>query len=195
MVLLVLAAAGAIILGMGMPVTATYIMLVVLIAPALIQLGIEPMAAHLFIMYFGVMSFLTPPVAIAAYVASSIAQSDPMRTGFAGVRLGIVAYIVPFVFVLSPSLILLGRPEQILLTTITAFLGIIFLSVALEGYLFAHLHALKRLCFGLGAMLLIAPSLKGCMVGAALTFPLLLWEVRRRSASPASASPGPSGRA
>jgi len=186
MVLLFLAAMGAIILGMGMPVTATYIMLVVLIAPALIQLGIEPLAAHLFIMYFGVMSFLTPPVAIAAYVAASIARSEPMRTGFAGVRLGIVAYLVPFVFTLSPSLILLGRPEQILLTTITAFLGIIFLSVAFEGYLFARLRAVKRLCFAAGALFLIAPSLRGCIIGLALTVPLAMWEVRRKGTSPNS---------
>ena len=130
MLLLVLAAIGAVILGMGMPVTATYIMLVVLIAPALIQLGIEPLAAHLFIMYFGVMSFLTPPVAIAAYVAASIAGSEPMRTGFTGIRLGIIAYVVPFVFALSPSLILLGPIESVLITVSTALLGTVFLSVA-----------------------------------------------------------------
>jgi TRAP transporter 4TM/12TM fusion protein len=189
MVLLVLAAIGAIILGMGMPVTATYIMLVVLIAPALIELGIEPLAAHLFIMYFGVMSFLTPPVAIAAYVAASIAKSEPMRTGFAGVRLGIVAYIVPFVFALSPSLILIGSWDEILLTTITALLGIVFLSIAFEGYLFARLHAGKRILFAVGALFLIAPSLKGCIIGLALTVPLVLWELRRKKTAPSESSP------
>jgi len=179
LVLLFLAAIGAIILGMGMPVTATYIMLVILIAPALIKLGIEPLAAHLFIMYFGVMSFLTPPVAIAAYVAASIARSEPLQTGFTGVRLGIIAYVVPFVFALSPSLILLGPVSKILLTVTTAFFGTVFLSVAFVGYLFDRLSVLKRICFAVGAFGLITPKLIGCYIGILLIVPLLLWELRK----------------
>lgn len=179
MVLLVLAAIGAVILGMGMPVTATYIMLVVLIAPALIQLGIEPLAAHLFIMYFGVMSFLTPPVAIAAYVAASIAGSEPMRTGFTGVRLGIIAYVVPFVFALSPSLILLGPIESVLFTVTTALLGTVFLSIAFVGYLFDNLGILKRIWFAIGALGLIAPKLIGCIIGLVMIMALFFWESRK----------------
>ncbi len=179
LVLLSLAAAGAIILGMGMPVTATYIMLVILIAPALIELGIEPLAAHLFIMYFGVMSFLTPPVAIAAYVAASIARSEPLQTGFTGVRLGIIAYVVPFVFALSPSLILLGSTGKILLTVTTALFGTLFLSVAFVGYLFNKLSAWKRIWFAAGAFGLIAPKLIGCYIGLLLIVPLFLWELRK----------------
>lgn len=179
LVLLFLAAIGAIILGMGMPVTATYIMLVILIAPALIKLGIEPLAAHLFIMYFGVMSFLTPPVAIAAYVAASIARSEPLQTGFAGVRLGIIAYVVPFVFALSPSLILLGSVGDILLTVTTALLGTVFLSVAFVGYLFDRLSVLKRVCLAVGAFALIAPKHTGAIFGLLLIVPLLFWELRK----------------
>ena len=179
MVLLFLAALGAIILGMGMPVTATYIMLVILIAPALIKLGIEPLAAHLFIMYFGVMSFLTPPVAIAAYVAASIARSEPLQTGFAGVRLGIIAYVVPFVFALSPSLILLGPTGKIFLTVTTALFGTLFLSVAFVGYLFDRLSVWKRIWFAVGAFGLIAPKLIGCYIGLLLIIPLFLWELRK----------------
>ena len=179
LVLLFLAAIGAIILGMGMPVTATYIMLVILIAPALIKLGIEPLAAHLFIMYFGVMSFLTPPVAIAAYVAASIARSEPLQTGFTGVRLGIIAYVVPFVFALSPSLILLGPVSKILLTVTTAFFGTVFLSVAFVGYLFDRISVLKRICFAVGAFGLITPKLIGCYIGLLLIVPLFLWELRK----------------
>jgi TRAP transporter 4TM/12TM fusion protein len=178
-VLLLLAALGAIILGMGMPVTATYIMLVILIAPALIKLGIEPLAAHLFIMYFGVMSFLTPPVAIAAYVAASIARSEPLQTGFTGVRLGIIAYVVPFVFALSPSLILLGSVGDILLTVTSALLGTVFLSVAFVGYLFDRLSLFKRVCFAVGAFGLIAPKVTGSIVGLLLIVPLLFWELRK----------------
>ncbi|MBU2498661.1 MAG: TRAP transporter fused permease subunit [Proteobacteria bacterium] len=183
LILLLLAALGAIILGMGMPVTATYIMLVILIAPALIQLGIPPLAAHLFIMYFGVMSFLTPPVAIAAYVAASIARSDPMKTGFAGVRLGIIAYVVPFVFALSPSLILLGSAGEIILTVTTAFFGTLFLSVAFVGYLFERLGVLKRICFAIGAFGLIAPGWVGCVIGLLILTPLFFWELRKKRSS------------
>lgn len=178
-ILLLLAAVGAIILGMGMPVTATYIMLVILIAPALIKLGIEPLAAHLFIMYFGVMSFLTPPVAIAAYVAASIARSEPLQTGFAGVRLGIIAYVVPFVFALSPSLILLGPTKEIILTITTAFLGTLFLSVAFVGYLFGRLGMLRRVCFAIGAFGLIVPGLIESIIGLLLIASLFFWELRK----------------
>lgn len=181
MILLLLAAIGAIILGMGMPVTATYIMLVILIAPALIKLGVEPLAAHLFIMYFGVMSFLTPPVAIAAYVAASIAHSEPLQTGFTGVRLGIIAYVVPFVFALSPSLILIGSVGDIMLHVITALLGTVVLGVSFVGYLFDHLSIPKRICFALGAFLLIAPQWEGCVIGMLIILPLFSWELRKRT--------------
>ena len=184
MILLLLAAIGAIILGMGMPVTATYIMLVILIAPALIQLGVEPLAAHLFIMYFGVMSFLTPPVAIAAYVAASIAHSEPLQTGFTGVRLGIIAYVVPFVFALSPSLILIGSVGDIMLHVITALLGTVVLAVSFVGYLFDRLSIPKRICFALGALLLIAPHWEGCVIGMLIILPLFSWELRKRTHTP-----------
>ncbi|MFH1122956.1 MAG: TRAP transporter fused permease subunit [Pseudomonadota bacterium] len=178
-ILLLLAAVGAIILGMGMPVTATYIMLVILIAPALIALGIEPLAAHLFIMYFGVMSFLTPPVAIAAYVAASIARSDPMKTGFAGVRLGIIAYVVPFVFALSPSLILIGSVGDILLHVITAFLGTVVLAVSFVGYLFDRIGAIKRILLAIGALLLISPKIMSAIIGLVITVPIFFWEAKK----------------
>jgi TRAP transporter 4TM/12TM fusion protein len=179
LILLFLAAIGAIILGMGMPVTATYIMLVILIAPALIKLGIEPLAAHLFIMYFGVMSFLTPPVAIAAYVAASIARSEPLQTGFTGVRLGIIAYVVPFVFALSPSLILIGSFEDILLHVITAFLGTIVLAVSFVGYLFDRLGPIKRIILAIGALLLISPRSLAAVIGLVMIAPIFYWELKK----------------
>jgi TRAP-type uncharacterized transport system fused permease subunit len=144
---------------MGMPITATYIMLVVLIEPALMQLGIMPLSAHLFIMYFGAISFPAPPVAIAAYVAAGIADSRSMRTGFSGVRLDIIAYLIPIVFALAPSLILLGLVGDILITVTTAVLGTVFLSVAFEGYLFNSLNVLKKIWFAIGALGFLAPNL------------------------------------
>ncbi len=180
LILLSMAAIGAIILGMGMPVTPTYLMLVVLIAPALIKLGIEPLAAHLFIMYFGVMSFLTPPVAIAAYVAAGIAGSEPMRTGLAGLRLGIIAYVVPFVFALDPSLILIGSVTHILLTITSTLLGTVFLSVAFEGYMFESLNIIKRLFLASAAFLLFIPNLLTSLIGLALiTFVVILEFIKK----------------
>lgn len=185
-VLLVLAAIGAIVLGMGMPVTATYIMLVILIAPALIKLGIQPLAAHLFIMYFGVMSFLTPPVAIAAYVAASIAHSEPMQTGFTGVRLGIIAYVVPFVFALSPSLILIGPLGDIVLHVTTAFFGTIILAVSFVGYLFDHIGAIKRILLAIGALLLISPRAETAVIGLVIIVPIFFLESKKaRRSGPA----------
>ena len=106
--LLVLAAVIAVVLGMGMPTVGVYVLLAALVAPALIEVGIPDLAAHLFVLYFGMMSMTTPPVAIAAFTAASIAQADPMRTGLAGVRFGWSAYIVPFLFVSSPTLLMQG---------------------------------------------------------------------------------------
>jgi TRAP transporter 4TM/12TM fusion protein len=180
LLLLILAAGAAIVLGMGMPITATYIVLVILIAPALVQTGIQPLAAHLFVMYFGAMSFLTPPVCVAAYVAAGIAGSDPMKTGFQGMRLGIVAYVVPFVFAFSPALLLMGSAGSILLTVIGVLLAVVFIAVAFEGYLFDRLNILKRVGFGLSGFMLIMPHLAITAVGLLLAALLFLWEFRRR---------------
>jgi TRAP transporter 4TM/12TM fusion protein len=180
LILLFLAALGAIILGMGMPITATYIMLVVLIAPALIKLGIEPLSAHLFIMYFGAMSFLTPPVAVAAYIGASIAGAEPMRTCFAGIRLGIVAYVVPFVFALDPGLLLSGSIGHILMVVPTALFGTLFLAVAFEGYLFNKLSMLKRTWFAIGGLSLISHNSIVTITGCGLIVPLLFWELKKR---------------
>ncbi len=178
--LLFLAAICSIILGMGMPITACYILLVLLIAPALIQLGILPLAAHLFLMYFGAMSFVTPPVAIAAYVAAGIAHAKPMQVGLIGVRLGIVAYIVPFVFCYNPALLLRGTLEDIILLTASVTLGVMALAIALEGYLFYKLNVLKRIGFGLAGFLLIIPEFMTDVIGLLISLLLLLWEYRYR---------------
>lgn len=185
-ILLLLAAVGAIILGMGMPLTATYIMLVILIAPSLIQMGIEPIAAHLFMIYFGAMSFVTPPVCIGAYVASSIAGSDPMKTGFAAVRLAIMAYIVPFIFAFSPSLLLMGPVDRIVLSFVCAAIGTILVAIGIEGYLFRKLNILKRIIFIAVAVSLFVPFPISNFVGLALAVPLLIWEWLARRALMAS---------
>ncbi|MBI3013993.1 MAG: TRAP transporter fused permease subunit, partial [Candidatus Tectomicrobia bacterium] len=119
LVLLLLTAGVSLILGMGMPTAAAYILLAITVIPSVVQGGITPMAAHLFIFYFGAISMITPPVAIAAFAAASIIGTSPMRTGYAAFRLGILAYLVPFIFVYSHELIMIGPPWRIALAFVT----------------------------------------------------------------------------
>jgi TRAP-type uncharacterized transport system fused permease subunit len=124
------------ILGIGMTVTAAYLFLAVTIGPALVAGGLDKLAVHLFLMYWGMISFITPPVAIGAYAAASIAQSDPMKTGFEAMRLGSIIYFVPFFFVLNPALIGQGPLGEIALVLTTAIIGIVLISSGLQGYLY-----------------------------------------------------------
>jgi TRAP transporter 4TM/12TM fusion protein len=156
--LLVLSALVCIVLGMGMPTTGVYILLAALVAPSLIQVGIKPMAAHMFVMYFGMMSMITPPVAIAAYAAASIAQSDPMKTGWAAVRFGWIAYIIPFLFVGAPSLLLDGEPTTVAIAFVTALAGVWLICAAFAGYCTRTLDTPTRLGFAIAGLLLFIPA-------------------------------------
>lgn len=133
--LLVMGAITSFIMGIGMTVTAAYIFLAVVLAPALIQGGLSPMAVHLFILYWGMLSFITPPVALGAYAAAAIAQATPMRTGLEAMRLGSIIYFILFFFVLNPSLILEGSLGSIVAHTVSAFAGVLIVAGALQGYL------------------------------------------------------------
>jgi TRAP-type uncharacterized transport system fused permease subunit len=135
LVLLAMGAITSFILGIGMTVTAAYIFLAIALAPALIQGGLDPMAVHLFILYWGMLSYITPPVALGAYAAASIAEANPMRTGVEAMRLGSIIYFIPFFFVLDPGLILRGAWPDIILVTASALFGIVLVAGALQGYL------------------------------------------------------------
>jgi TRAP transporter 4TM/12TM fusion protein len=156
--LLVLAAGIAIVLGMGMPTVGVYVLLAALVAPALTEVGVTPIAAHLFVLYFGMMSMTTPPVAVAAYAGASIAQADFMQTGLAGVRFGWSAYIVPFLFVMSPNLLLQGQVLDIILAATTAVLGIYLVSVGVAGFMTRPIGIPLRLAFALAGLLLMIPA-------------------------------------
>ena len=157
LLLLVLTAIVSMILGMGMPTTAVYVLLAVLVAPGLSKLGIVPIAAHLFIFYFGMLSMITPPVCLASYAAASIGKTDPVRTGWEGMRLCAIAYVVPFLFVFSPSLLLIGHWWEVVLSIVTAIIGAILLGVALVGYLFRPVGVIKRILFLFAASGLLIP--------------------------------------
>jgi TRAP transporter 4TM/12TM fusion protein len=124
----------AILLGMGMPTTAAYAVAASVVAPGLINLGIEPLFAHMFVFYYAVMSAITPPVALAAYAAAGIAGTDPMKTGVESFRLGIAAFIVPFMFIYSPQLLMEGGWTEIALAVVTASLGIYLLACSVQGW-------------------------------------------------------------
>ena len=156
--LLVLAAAIAIVLGMGMPTVGVYVLLAALVAPALIEVGIPDLAAHLFVLYFGMMSMTTPPVAIAAFTAASIAQADPIKTAFAGVRFGWSAYIVPFLFVSSPTLLMQGPALDVTLAAVTAIVGVYLVSVAVAGFMTRPIGLLLRIGFALSGVALMVPA-------------------------------------
>jgi TRAP transporter 4TM/12TM fusion protein len=156
--LLVLSAIISIILGMGMPTLGVYVLLAALVAPSLITLGINPMAAHLFILYFGMMSMITPPVAVAAYAGAAIAKADPMRTGYSAVRFGWSAFIVPFLFVASPTLILIGTPAAIAHSVVTAFFGVWLVSIAIVGYFIRQVNWPLRILFGICGLLALIPA-------------------------------------
>ncbi|MDE0335256.1 MAG: TRAP transporter fused permease subunit, partial [Defluviicoccus sp.] len=156
--LLVLTAIVSILLGMGMPTSAIYLLLATMIAPSLIKLGIHPIAAHMFVLYFGLMSMITPPVAIAAFAAASLSGARPMETGATAVRLGWIAYVIPFVFVLSPALIGQGTAFEIVSAAATAMIGVWIASCGLIGFMFGRLGMAERLLTFAAGILLLLPA-------------------------------------
>ena len=182
---LVLIAVSCIIMGAGIPTTATYIILVAVAAPALAQLQVEPLVAHFFVFYYGVLADITPPVALAAYAAAGIAGANPFRTGNTAFRLGIAKALVPFVFVYSPALLLVtdGFTWSAFTITLTgAMLGIGGLGAAFSGYLLAPMRRWERWAVGLTSLLFIAPGLTTMAIGLLLWSPILIlqWRKARR---------------
>ncbi len=157
-ILLLMAALICIVLGMGMPTTGVYVLLAALVAPSLIEAGVAKLSAHMFILYFGMMSMITPPIALAAFAAASISQADPMKTGFVAMRMGWVAYVIPFLFVLSPTLLGVGAPWKIALNAATATIGVYIVSVAMVGYFTRSLGLMPRLLLGIGGLAAVFPD-------------------------------------
>ena len=181
-----------ILMGCGIPTTANYIIMVTVAAPTLVQLGVEPLVAHFFVFYYGVLADITPPVALAAYAAAGMAGSDPFKTGNMAFRLGLAKVLVPFVFVFSPSLLLVAKGftwADFAVTFIGCVLGIVALAAALSGYLMAEMKRWERALCAIGALCLIAPGLKISLLGLALMLPVLVsqWTVSRASRHPSSA--------
>ena len=180
---LVLIAISCIIMGAGIPTTATYIILVAVAAPALAQLQVEPLVAHFFVFYYGVLADITPPVALAAYAAAGIAGSNPFKTGNTAFRLGIAKALVPFVFVYSPALLLVadGFTWWLFTTTLVgAMLGIASLGVAFSGYFFAPLAKWERWWVAIVSFLFIAPGLSTLFVGLIAMTPIVWRQIQAK---------------
>ncbi len=156
--LLFLTMIASLILGMGLPATPCYIILAVLAAPAIVEMKISTMAAHLFVFYFGCISAITPPVAVAAYAGAAIAGSDPMRTGYTAWRLGLAAFIVPFMFIYGPPLTMDGTALEIILASATSLVGVAFLAASIQGFALRELGLVDRGFLFAAALLLIKPG-------------------------------------
>jgi TRAP-type uncharacterized transport system fused permease subunit len=166
---------ACIILGMGLPTVAAYIVLATLVPASLISLGVPAVAAHLFIFYFAILSAITPPVCTGAYVAAGIAKADPVQTGFVAMRLGLVVFLLPFAFLYDPSLLMIGSAPDIVLHIATCAIGIVYWAFGLEGWFRGPLPALPRAALLLAGAMLIWPSvwisLAGLAIGAVTLAP------------------------
>jgi len=165
---LVFTAMISLILGMSLPTTAAYLLATSVAASALVSIGIDPLSAHLFIFYFAIISALTPPVCIAAFTAAAIAQTDWIKIAWVAVRLSIVSYIMPFLFIYNPVFLLRGEIFDIILAVLTAFMGVLFLSSGIIGYFSTRIPIIVRLSFISGGIFLFLPSLNTTLIALPL---------------------------
>jgi TRAP transporter 4TM/12TM fusion protein len=177
---LVLTMAAGIILGMGMPTTPAYIIMVSLLVPALIKLGVVKPAAHMFAFYFAILSAITPPVALAVYAAAGLAKADLWKTGWAAVRIGAAGFIVPFMFAYEPALLMIGDWPTVAWRFAVSSLGILILAAGLHGYLLRPMAAWERGLAIASALLLVAPDLAADAAGFALMAVVVAAQMRRR---------------
>jgi TRAP transporter 4TM/12TM fusion protein len=203
--LLILSAVAGLIMGMGMTLLAVYIFLAVVLAPALVMAGIPQLSAHMFCLYVGMLSYITPPIAMAAFPAAVIAKTSAMKVGVTAARLGGVKYLLPFLFVLDPGLLLIGKPSAILFSFVTTMLGIFVIAAALEGYMlglgnlwpgsgrwsiggYAYYSYVLRTILVCSGVLLGLPWLHikgiGLVISAVILLPLIALKIWHRSKKP-----------
>ena len=171
----------AIILGMGVPTTANYVITSTIAAPALIQMGVPILAAHMFVFYFGIIADVTPPVALAAYAGAGISGGNALKTGVNASKLAIAAFIIPYMFVINPELLLVdGLTLGLILSMITALVGMVALSSSLIGYLAAPLKTFERVILGCGGLMLIKPGIETDIMGVAIFAAVLFMQLRAK---------------
>lgn len=186
--LLVMSALIALVLGMGVPTVGVYVITATLVAPALVQAGLAEIQAHLFVLYFGMLSMITPPVALAAFAAANIARTDAWETGIESVKVGWTVFLIPFLFAASPALLMIGSAWDVLVAFATTLAGIWFGTAAFIGFLRRELGVAERLLSGAAAALLLLPHQAVTMglwwnaAGLALGAALVIWQARARAA-------------
>jgi TRAP transporter 4TM/12TM fusion protein len=191
---LIMTAVVCILMGCGIPTTANYLIMIAVAAPILGLLGVQPLVAHFFVFYYGVLADITPPVALAAYAAAGIAGANAFKSGNTAFRLGMGKALVPFVFAFSPSLLLVTDGftwSAFILATAGAMAGIWMLSASFAGWLFAPLWIVERILLALAAILLVAPNLWATVVGVALVVPTTLRQLLARGGRGAATAPIP----
>jgi TRAP transporter 4TM/12TM fusion protein len=168
---LVAAMVISVLLGMGMPVVATYALSAVVVAPVMIELGVPILQAHFFLVYYAVLSFITPPIAISCYAAATIAEESPMTVGWESMRIGLMLFVLPFAFVYDPSLLMIGPWHLILLGTVTAAIGVVFFGAAQVGWWRGPLPPWRRAVLILCALVILIPTSRlVSFIGVAIGF-------------------------
>jgi TRAP transporter 4TM/12TM fusion protein len=181
---------AAIMLGVGLPSIPAYIITITVAAPALVELGVEPLTAHFFVFYFGIFANLTPPVALAAFAASGLSGGSPMRTGFIALKLAIAGFIVPYMFVYSDALLLSNAEGfEAAPVAVTAIVGVLMLAVAVEGYLFSSVAWPLRVLLVAGALLMLNPNFMMDVIGVVVAAAVLLWQWRKGRTGEGGATP------
>ena len=167
--------------GRGLPTTALYVMLATVAQPALANLGVPPLASHLFVLYYGVISEITPPVCASAYAAAGIAGSNPFKTGLSAFSLGIGKLLVPMVFVYSPAMLIVLEEyftwTEFFHTVGTCGLGVLFISASVAGYFLTFMNGPSRVVFALSGLLFVAPSGESDIYAILLASPIIIWQI------------------
>ena len=178
---------ACIVLGMGVPTTANYVIMATITAPIVIKMGVPVLAAHMFVFYFGIVADITPPVALAAYAGAAIAKSNPLKTGINATRLAITAFIVPYIFALNPAMLFIDTtPLAVVQIILTSLIGIFAISAGMEGYMFTKMRWWEIVPSIAGGLLLIEPNLVTDLIGLVLIILTLLVQIlkKRKAAAP-----------
>jgi TRAP transporter 4TM/12TM fusion protein len=183
LVLVLICGALCYLLGFGVDAIVAYILLSSLIAPAMVAMGLSVMAAHMFIFYMGSSTFITPPNAPAVFVAAAVGEAPMFPTAFRAMRLGIICFIVPFIFVFKPALLLIGTPLQIIEAVVTSIIGVASLACGVEGYLFSKTSWLERILLIAGGVVLMVPGWMFDVAGIAILATPLIWQWRKRQSA------------
>ncbi|ETA80784.1 C4-dicarboxylate ABC transporter [Youngiibacter fragilis 232.1] len=171
---------SCIILGMGVPTTANYVIMATITAPIVVQMGVPLLAAHMFVFYFGIVADITPPVALAAYAGSAIAKSDPFKTGVTATRLAITAFIVPYIFAFNPEMLLIDTTAiEVVRIAITSLIGIFGVAAGMEGFMFTNMKMWERAIIIVGGLMLIDPNLLTDLAGVAIIGMMVLSQVAK----------------